>query len=129
MRAFWGVTFGTYTDTDDYYTGFCQNSLEIESAYICAKHRCNPSQIKTGIEYYQEYWCNEADTPIQLLSYEDVIANYSDADIANMQVIDYGYDLSTEIVNNILLISDRLYASSLDTNVRSFSFSRRFDWC
>lgn len=125
VRAFYGVTFGTYMETDDYYTGFCQDSLHIQSGYLCAKQRCTPSQIKTGIEYYQQYWCNEATpTPVKMFSYEDVIANYSDADIANMQVIDFPYEI-TDIINNTLLITDRLYHASFDTNVRSlFLFTK-----
>lgn len=118
MEAFYGVTFGTYAETDDWYTGFCQDSLHLESAWICAKLRCTPGQIKTGVQYYQQYYCNLAEPPVKMLSYEEVIANYSDADIANMQVIDYGYDLSDQIVNNTLVISDHLFSSARRTWVR-----------
>lgn len=118
MEAFYGVTFGTFTETDDYYTGFCHDDLHIESAWICAKLRCTPDQIKTGVQYYQQYYCNVADPPVQMISYDAVIANYSDDDIANMQVIDYRYDLSAEIVNNTLVASDHLFSSSMRTWVR-----------
>lgn len=130
MEAFYGVVFGTYVETEDWYTGFCQDTLHIESAWICAKLRCPPNQIQPGVEYYQTYYCNEADPPVQLISYDEVIAKYSDADIAAMQVIDYGYDLTEEIVNNTLVAADHLFSSSRRTWVRSStSLACKFQRC
>lgn len=121
MEAFYGVIFGTYVETEDWYTGFCQDDLHIQSAWICAKQHCSPYEIKTGIGYYQVNYCNYAEPPVQMLSYDEVIANYSDADIAAMQVIDYNYDLSEEIVNNTLVASERLFSSSRRTWVKYHS--------
>ena len=127
MEAFWNVIYGTFTETDDYYTGWCHDDLHVQSAWICAKLHCSPSEIKAGVVYYQREYCNLAEPPVTMLSYDAVIANYSDEDIANMRVIEFGEDFSEEIVNNTLVASDYLFSSSRRTWVRSSSLCRTFD--
>lgn len=124
MEAFYAAVFGTYSETDDWYTGWCQDYLHIESAWICAHQRCTPSEIKAGVAYYQKWYCDMA-TPekVEMISYDAVMANYSEADIAAMPVINVGEDLSATIYNNTLVASDELFDSSRRTWVRLHIYS------
>ncbi|MCJ1470451.1 hypothetical protein MMC07_009096 [Pseudocyphellaria aurata] len=92
------VTFGTTAQTDDYYTGFCQDTLRFESVFLCAKLHCSPWQIMTGVPYYTKPCRTEVH--VDTISYDAVIANYSDADIMAMPVIEYSTDPPTDIYNN-----------------------------
>ena len=115
QEAFWNVTFGTTTETDDYYIGYCQDTDRYESAILCGKYHCSPSELIAGAGYIQ-HWC----TPVHITlpSYETVIANYSEEAIKNMRVYGSADMTSSDIVNGTLLVSDELFARALMTWVR-----------
>lgn len=114
-ECFWEITFGTTTSTDDYYTGYCQDTLRFESTWLCAKQRCTPREIAAGHGYLAPD-CDRLN--IAIPSYEATIANYSDEDIKNMQVFSLHEITSDTIVNNTLLPSDDLFYDSKGTWVR-----------
>lgn len=115
QEAFWNVTFGTTTSTDDYWTGYCQDTDRYESAVLCGKYHCSPRELKAGARYIQ-HWC----TPVHITlpSYETIIANYSDEAIRNMRVYGSVDMVSSDIINGTLLVSDELFARALTTWVR-----------
>ena len=119
QEVFWNVTFGTTAETEDYWTGYCQDLDRLESAVLCGKYHCSPNELKAGFGYIQ-HWCTKVD--ITLPDYKTIIANYSEEDISNMYI--YGSeDMTTfsDIVNGTLLASDELFARSLLTWVRLIS--------
>lgn len=97
------VTFGTTTYTDDYYTGYCQDTLRFQSAYLCAQQHCSPQEIESGLKSFQET-CDIVHLTIP--SYDDVIANYSAQEPP--PTIAYG-DVFEESVNNTLVPNDELF--------------------
>lgn len=109
IECFSDVTFGTTVSTDDYYTGYCQDSFRFFSGFLCAKNHCSPYEIKTGIEYVQAS-CDEVH--IELPSYETVIANYTDKSVPT---VGYQEITSDQIINSTLLPTDDLFDLSYRT--------------
>ena len=116
QECFFNVTFGTTSSTDDYYTGYCQDTDRWQSALLCSKFHCSPREIKAGVAYRR----NECQPYADTASYEMVIANYSDEAIKNMPV--YGSEdmTSSDIVNGTLLPTDELFHRSKLSWVRLF---------
>lgn len=54
---------------------------------------------------------------VDTISYASVIANYSDADIMAMPIIEYSPDTPKDIFNNTILPSQELFDLSLKTLV------------
>lgn len=103
------ITFGTTVSTDDYYTGMCEDTLKWESTYLCAKLHCSPFEVRTGIEYATEACRTEVHVDVP--SYDSVIANYSDAQIAAMTIIDWDVTITppTDIYNVTLLPTQEFF--------------------
>lgn len=81
------ITFGTTVETDDHYTGMCQDTLKWESTYLCAKLFCTPWQTKTGVDYITMPCRTKVHIDVPLFA--TVIANYSDEAIQAMPLVDY----------------------------------------
>ena len=114
QESLWEVTFGTTVSTDDYYTGYCQDTLRFSSTYLCAKQLCSPHEIESGLEYIR-HTCEEVDLPIP--SFESTIANFSDEAIKDVRVVRQ-YEISAEeIINSTLLPSRELFDLAYRTNV------------
>ena len=115
VETFWEVMFGTTVSTDDYYTGYCQDTLRFESTWLCAKQHCSPRQIKAGPGYLASD-CKPLH--IEIPTYEATIAKYSDEDIKNMRVFNLHEITAEDIINSTLLPSDQLFYESKGTWVR-----------
>lgn len=111
------ITFGTTVETDDWYTGMCKDTLKWESVYLCAKLHCTPFQIQTGLDYATEACHTEVH--IDVPSYNSVIANYSNAQIAAMTLIDWDVAITppTEIYNVTLLPTQEYFRRELKSLV------------
>ena len=116
-ECFWEVTFGTTVETEDYYTGHCQDTLRFESTWLCSKLRCSPREIKAGVNYVRSS-CIEH--KIELPDYNAVIAKYPEEAIKNMRVFSRPEITPEDIINSTLLPSDELFYQSKKTWVRSF---------
>lgn len=106
-ECFDSITFGTTVSTDDYYTGMCEDTLKWQSTYICAKLHCTPYQIKTGIDYVTDPCRTEVH--VDTISYDAVMANYSDEAIQAMPILEFTTDWPTDIFNNTLVPSQELF--------------------
>lgn len=109
------VTFGTTVHTDDYYTGYCEDTLKWESTYICSKLYCTPYQIQRGVDY--ALLVCRTKVHVDVVSYADVIANYSDAAIEAMPRLDYSVEPPTDIYNNTIIPTRDFYDRSFKTYV------------
>lgn len=109
------VTFGTTVETDDWYTGYCEDTLKWESTYICSKLYCTPYQIQRGVDYVT--LACRTEVHVDVVSYADVIANYSDAAIMAMPMLEYSVEAPTEIYNNTIIPTRELYDLSYRTYV------------
>lgn len=109
QECFDEVTFGTTVSTDDYYTGYCEDTLKFYSTFLCARSRCSPYEIKTGIDYIRPP-CD--DLGIEIPSYDAVIANYSGQSIRS---IDYEEITADEIINGTLVPTDEFFDRSYKT--------------
>lgn len=115
------VTFGTTTSTDDYYTGYCQDYLRFQSAYLCARQRCSPQEIESGLNSFQET-CDIVH--LTILSFDEVMANYSTQDPPPTIAYD---DVFEESVNNTVVPNDELFALGYRSWVSMNAFSRLKD--
>ena len=97
------VTFGTTVSTDDYYTGYCEDTLRFQSTYLCARERCSPQEIESGLKSFQET-CDRVHLTIP--SYDEVIANYSAQEPPPTIAYDDAFE---ESVNNTLVPNDELF--------------------
>lgn len=107
--AFEQVTFGSTVSTDDYYTGWCQDTYRWSSTWLCAKSYCSPHEIQIGSVYFQKS-CDIVH--LKAPTYESVIANFTDEMIQNLTVVGYD-DVVTntpkEIYNTTLLATEDLF--------------------
>lgn len=99
------VTFGTTVSTDDYYTGYCEDTLRFHSTYTCGQQYCSPREIKSGLASFQET-CDEVDLPIP--SYDDFLANYAAEYLKKVPMIAYD-DVFEETVNNTVVPNQELF--------------------
>lgn len=111
-ECFWDVTFGSTVATDDYYTGFCEDTYRYSSALLCSKFHCSAYEIKTGIDYIQSM-CDKAH--VELPSYDNVLANFTDESIKDVRVVGYHEITADEIINSTLLPTDDLFRLSYKT--------------
>ena len=85
--SFADVTFNTTVPTDDYYTGFCQDTFRWQSVYLCIQEHCSPREIRDGLKYYradcQKY--AHMDPP----SYDDTIREFPSEKFQRLRVIEY----------------------------------------
>lgn len=109
MDALGEIIFGTTVETDDYYTGYCEDTLRWSSAYVCTERYCSPQEIKTGLSYLQ-LACDEVNLPIP--SYDGILANFTDEDLKALRVIEFQEVPADEIVNNTLVPSPVLFHRS-----------------
>lgn len=109
------VMFNTTVATDDYYTGFCEDTLRFSSIFFCIRLRCLKSQIQTAVDYTDEPCHTEVH--IETPSYDSVIAGFSDDAISAIPVI--GVKPSEDIVNVTVVPSDEAYDLALKTWVSS----------
>lgn len=109
------VTFGTTKETDDYYTGYCRDTLKWQSIWLCAKMYCTPYEIKTGVDYAGKPCRTEVH--INIPSYDSVIANYSVEAMKAVPIIDYNPEPSKDIINNTVLVSPTYYGYAYRTVV------------
>lgn len=112
------VTFGTTASTDDYYTGYCEDTLRFQSTYRCARERCSPQEIESGLKSFQET-CDIVHLTIP--SYDEVIANYSAQEPSKTIAYD---DVFEESVNNTLVPNDELFDLGYRSWVSMNAFSR-----
>lgn len=112
------VVFNTTVETDDYYTGYCEDTLRFSSIFFCIRIHCSQSQIETAVNYAVEDCHTEVhvDTP----SYQSVIAGYSDEALSAIPII--SMEPSKEIVNITVIPSEEAYLLAMRTWV-SFHFS------
>lgn len=82
----------------------CKDTLRWESVWLCSKIHCSPRQIKVGTSYAEQY-CKD----VSVLSYDTVVANFSDEAIKNIPILQYSEKPSKHIVNNTLLPSQELF--------------------
>lgn len=106
------VTFGTTVSTDDWYTGYCQDTLRFYSTYTCGQRYCSPEEIKSGLAVFQES-CDEVDLPIP--SYYDFLAKYTAEDLKTVPMVAHD-DVFEEAVNNTVIPNQELF----DLAVRSW---------
>lgn len=111
------VVFNTTVETDDYYTGYCEDTLRFSSIFFCIRIHCSQSQIESAVNYAVEDCHTEVhvDTP----SYQSVIAGYSDEALSAIPIISMK-EPSKEIVNVTVLPSEEGYLLAMRTWV-SFS--------
>lgn len=110
-----GVIFNTSVSTDDWYTGYCEDTLRFSSTFFCIRLRCLKSQIQTAVEYTVQDCHTEVH--IETPSYNSVIAGFSDEAISAIPVI--GAKPPTEMVNVTVVPSDEAYNLALKTWVSS----------
>lgn len=115
------VVFGTTTDSDDYYTGYCEDTLRFQSTYRCGHQRCSPEEIESGLKSFQET-CDIVH--LTILPYDEVIANYSAQEPAPAIAYD---DVFEESVNNTLVPNDELFDLSYRSWVSIYASLRRKD--
>lgn len=97
------VTFGTTTQTDDWYTGYCQDTLRFESTYLCGRQHCSPEEIKSGLESFQET-CDYVHLTIP--SYDEAMAKYS----AQETIPEIAYDdVFEDTINNTVVPNQELF--------------------
>ena len=109
------VIFNTTVETDDHYTGYCEDTLRFSSIFFCIRLHCLKSQIKTAVDFADEPCRTEVH--IETPSYDSVIAGFSDEAISAIPVI--GTEPPTDTVNVTVIPSDEAYMLSLRTWVSS----------
>lgn len=109
------VTFNTTVETDDWYTGYCEDTLRFSSTFFCIRLHCLKSQIQTAVDYTVEYCHTEVH--IETPSYDSVMAGFSDEAISTIPVI--GTEPPTEMQNVTIIPSDEAYDLALHTWVSS----------
>ena len=107
------ISFGTEVSTDDWYTGYCQNTLLFQSTYLCSQIYCSPQEIERGLGYYQ-HTCDKVHVTIP--SYKDTMANYSADAIKEVPKVGQ-HDEFEEAVNNTLVPDQQFYLNALQSNV------------
>lgn len=115
------VTFGTTTQTDDYYTGYCQDTLRFESIYLCGRQHCSPEEIESGFESLQKT-CDAVH--LKIPSYVEAMTIYS----AQKKIPTIAYDDGFEdTINNILVPDQELFDLSYRSWVSKDASSRLED--
>lgn len=109
------VIFNTTVSTDDYYTGFCEDTLRFSSIFFCIRIHCSQSQIQTSVDYTAEPCHTEVH--IETPSYDSVMAGFSDEALSAIPVI--GVEPSGETVNVTVIPSEEAYVLALKTWVSS----------
>lgn len=109
------LSFGTTTSTDDYYTGYCLDTLKWESTWLCSKLYCTSYQIMTGADYAGKPCRTEVH--IDIPSYNAVIANYSSEALNAVPRIEYSPEPPTDIFNNTVVPSKALFDIAFKTVV------------
>lgn len=110
------IIFNTTVETDDYYTGFCEDTLRVSSIFFCIRLHCTNSQIQTAVEYIVEPCHTEVH--IETPTYDSVIAGFSDEALSAIPVIS-SMEPSEEIVNVTVIPSDEAYVLAVNTWVSS----------
>ena len=109
------VVFNTTVSTDDWYTGYCEDTLRFYSTFFCIRIHCLKSQIQTAVDYTVESCHTEVH--IETPSYDSVIAGFSDEAISAIPVI--GTVPPVEVQNVTVIPSDEAYNLALKTWVSS----------
>lgn len=109
------VVFNTTVYTDDYYTGYCEDTLRFYSTFFCIRIHCLQSEIKTAVDY-TVYPCN-TEVHIETPSYDSVVAGYSDEELSAIPVL--SMDPSEEMVNNTVIPTEEAYLLATKTWVSS----------
>lgn len=116
------VTFATTVTTDDYWTGWCTDTLLWESIYVCSTQYCTPRQIKGG-RYILQSWCQEVDLSIS--SYDAIMANYTMEDIMAVRVFEHEEISAEEIVNSSVIPAKDYHDNAIQSEVSMISISER----
>ena len=66
-----------------YWINHCQNSLRMQSIWLCTKIYCSPEEFRAGVDYLQ-YYCEANLAPMLDVS---IISNYTQADIDKVRRI------------------------------------------
>ena len=109
------VVFNTTVSTDDYYTGYCEDTLRLSSIFLCIRIHCSQSQIDSAVNYAVESCHTEVH--IETPSYQSVIAAYSDEALSAIPIIS-SMKTSKRMVNSTVLPSEEAYRLSIKTWVR-----------
>lgn len=109
------VIFNTTVSTDDWYTGYCEDTLRFSSIFFCIRIHCSQSQIETAVDYTVEACHTEVH--IETPSYDSVMAGFSDEAISAIPVI--SMEPSEEIVNVTVIPTEEAYVLAMQTWVSS----------
>lgn len=109
------VIFNTTVSTDDYYTGYCEDTLRLSSIFFCIRIHCSQSQIENAVDYTVEPCHTEVH--IETPSYDSVMAGYSDEALSAIPVI--SMKPSEEIVNITVIPTEEAYGLAMRTWVSS----------
>ena len=118
QKTFTNITFSTYTQTDDYYTGYCEDDLLLLSTFLCSKTYCPSNLIAPGLTFVTER-CN-ANTNVDIPDYDTLQANTSHISLDSVRVFEMGEIDSTVIVDTIMLPSRALFNDSYQLRVSYF---------
>lgn len=111
------VVFNTTVSTDDYYTGYCEDTLRLSSIFLCIRIHCSQSQIDYAVNYAVESCHTEVH--IETPSYQTVIAAFSDEALSAIPII--SMKPSKRMVNSTVLPSEEAYRLAIKTWVRLLS--------
>lgn len=115
-QSFGYLMFGTSEETEDYYTGYCKDTLRWRSTFLCVKKHCTEDEIHAGW-HYSSTECEEQ-TGMALPSFESIIANITPEEEKNARIIQWEDYKTTDIINTTALPTDDLFGVALETSVR-----------
>ena len=107
QQTYTNITFSTYAETDDYYTGYCENNLLLLSTFLCAKVYCTSEETVSGLAYVTDL-CTTY-TSVEVLSYDALEANTSHVSIKSVPLVELEPLNDTLIVDTLMLPSTELF--------------------
>jgi hypothetical protein len=123
--SLWHIQFGTGVGFDDFWTGYCGDTLRFSSTFLCAKQRCSQREIESGLHYLQDY-CDEAVVKgLTIPSYNEIVANFSDEDVKAIRRVNFDDIPADEIVNNTLQPTQELWDRAHQTWVSMLQVPER----
>lgn len=114
QRSMDNATFSTTVETDDYYTGACEDSLRLRSTFLCCEIHCPyRSDTESGLGNYLDM-CNTY-TNIKVPGYDELQMNLSGVDPMTVRHFDFNGINSSDTIDTLLLPSDDMYKLAFDS--------------
>ena len=109
------IIFNTTEVSEDYYLGYCTDTLKWESAWACAAMHCSGDEIAAA-EKYVEDMCEENGHSL-VMTYDKFKAMYDYDKIKAMPVVNSEDTVPPAIFNNSVLLSEPFWEASQRTIV------------